>query len=274
MAFVTVGDVDLFYEEAGRGPGLVLVHGSWVDHHEWDQMVPQLAGHFRVVSYERRGHSNSSAPDRQGSVGEDVEDLFGLIRLLGLDPAVVVGNSFGGLVALRLAAAHPEVVAAIVVHEPPGLGLLADDPVHAEVLQGFTARVGEVAAALKAGKYAEGAELFVDSIALGPGSWERLPVTQQETFIRNAPTFLDELGDPDSLTLDLGQLQHYTGPVLLTQGDQSPPMFAAVLDRIHGALPHAQRLTCSGAGHIPHLTHPQDYAESVIKYAVQDDGAS
>jgi pimeloyl-ACP methyl ester carboxylesterase len=274
MAVITVGEVDLFYEETGRGPGLVLVHGSWVDHHEWDQIVPMLAGHFRVVSYDRRGHSSSSRPNRQGLVGEDVEDLFGLISLLGLDPAVVVGNSFGSLIALRLAAAHPDVVAAVVAHEPPGLGLLAGDPAYAEVLQGFTTRVGAVAAALREGRNAEGAELFVDSIALGPGSWERSPQEQRETFVRNAPTFLDELGDAESLTLDLGKLQAYTGPVLLTQGDQSPPMFAHVLDRIHGALPHAQRLTCAGAGHIPHLTHPQDYAESVIKYAVQDDGAS
>lgn len=274
MAVITVGEVDLFYEETGRGPALVLVDGSWVDHHEWDQIVPILARHFRVVSYDRRGHSNSSSPSRQGSVHEDVEDLYGLIHLLDLEPAVVVGNSFGGLIALRLAEAHPGVVAAIVAHEPTGLGLLADDPSHSEVLQGFTTRVGDVSAALKAGNYAQGAQLFVDTIALGPGSWQRLAPNIQETFVRNAPTFLDELGDPDVLTLDLGKLQDYTGPLLLTQGDQSPPMFAAVLDRLQRALPHAQHLTISGAGHVPQLTHPQDYAESVIKYALQDDGAS
>jgi pimeloyl-ACP methyl ester carboxylesterase len=274
MAIITVGDVDVFYEETGHGPGLVLVHGSWVDHREWDQIAPLLARHFGVVSYDRRGHSNSSGPNHQGSVHEDVEDLFGLIRLLDLDPAVVIGNSFGALIALRLAAAHPEVIAAIVVHEPPGLWLLSDDLAYSEVLQGFTTRVGDVAAALRAGKNTEGAELFVDSIALGPGSWERLSPDVQETFVRNAHTFLDELGDPDGLSLDLGKLRAYTGPVLLTEGDQSPPMFAAILDRLQLALPHAQRLTCAGAGHVPHLTHPQDYAESVIRYAVQTDGAS
>ncbi|MBT2596141.1 alpha/beta fold hydrolase [Arthrobacter sp. ISL-72] len=274
MAVITVGDVDMFYEEAGRGPGLVLVHGSWVDHHEWDQMVPLLAKHFRVVSYDRRGHSKSSLTNHQGSVHEDVEDLLALIRLLRLDPAVVMGNSFGALIALRLAAAHPEVIAAIVGHEPPGLWLLAEDLAYSEVLQGFTTHVGDVAEALKAGNNAQGAELFVDSIALGPGSWERLPPDQRETFVRNAPTFLDELGDPDGLSLDLGKLQGYTGPVLLTQGDQSPPMFASILDRLQLALPNAQRVTWAGAGHVPHLTHPHEYAETVIKYAVQDDAAS
>lgn len=196
MAVIPGGEVDLFYEEAGSGAGLVLVHGSWVDHHEWDQMMPLLARHFRAVSHDKRGHSNSPSPTGQG------------------------------------------VVAAVVAHEPPGLGLLAGDPAYSEVLQGFTTRVGAVAAALKAGNYAQGAEPFVDSIALGPGSWKRRPQEQRETFVRNAPTFLDELGDPDGLTLDV------------------------------------QRLICAGAGHNPHLTHPQDYADSVIKYAVEDDGAS
>jgi pimeloyl-ACP methyl ester carboxylesterase len=52
--------VDLFIESSGSGPPVVLVHGSWGDHHNWDAAVPLLARTFRMTTYDRRGHSASS----------------------------------------------------------------------------------------------------------------------------------------------------------------------------------------------------------------------
>jgi len=272
MTTVSVGDAELFYEEAGSGPSLVLVHGSWADHSGWAAVVPLLAATYRVVTYDRRGHSQSSQPPGQGSINEDVEDLAGLIRLLNLQPALVAGNSFGALITLRLAGAHPDLLRGLAVHEPPGLGLLAGDAEYAPMLQGFGERAAAVATLLEQEQNAEAAELFVETIALGPGSWTQLPAEQQATFIRNAQTFFDEMREPDALDLDLQQLHTYAGPVLLTQGDQSPPMFAPVLDRIQAVLPQSERQTYLGAGHVPHMTHPEDYANTLTGYAVAAEG--
>lgn len=57
------------------GDALVLVHGSWIDHQNWAGIVPALARSFRVLTYDRRGHSQSGRPAGQGSVAEDVSDL-------------------------------------------------------------------------------------------------------------------------------------------------------------------------------------------------------
>jgi pimeloyl-ACP methyl ester carboxylesterase len=62
MATAMLNGVELFYEETGEGEALVLVHGSWGDHTVWDLVVPGLSKHFRVITYDRRGHSRSSAP--------------------------------------------------------------------------------------------------------------------------------------------------------------------------------------------------------------------
>lgn len=107
---------------------------------------------------------------------------------------------------------------------------------------------GAVAALLSAGRHAEGAEQFVEQVALGPGQWALLPPPVQQTFTTNAETWLDETKDPEALTLDVGSLANFSGPALLTQGTESPPFFGLILDKIAPALHAAQRLTLDGAG--------------------------
>ena len=112
--------VRLFYELKGTGSiPLVLVHGSWDSHDDWDLVVPRLADSFRILTYDRRGHSKSERPAGQGTVREDVADLAALMGQLGLVPAWVAGNSFGASIALRLAGERPELFRGFIGHEPP-----------------------------------------------------------------------------------------------------------------------------------------------------------
>ncbi len=264
MPATRINGVRIFWEQRGEsGPPLVLVHGSWGDHHNWDAVVPALARSFRVFTYDRRGHSDSERLEAQGSIQEDVADLAALIRTLNLAPAHVAGNSFGSAITLKLAASEPELLASMTVHEPPLLAMLGNDPMFAAVTQ----RIGAVVELLRAGRMEQGAELFVESVALGPGMWPQLPRDMQETFIRNAPTFLDEINEgPGVMAVDLPQLSGFLRPALLTRGEQSPPFFARILEAIATVLPEAQRHTFRGAGHVPHITHPGEYVEVLMDF--------
>jgi hypothetical protein len=77
--------------------------------------------------------------------------------------------------------------------------------------------------------HAGAAEQFVETVALGPGMWAQVPADLQQTFIENAPTFLDEASDPEVLAFELEWVRGFSQPVLLTLGDQSPPIFAPVV---------------------------------------------
>ncbi len=266
MAKASLNGVDLFYEETGEGQALILVHGSWVDHTTWGLVLPDLAKHFRVITYDRRGHSQSPAPPGQGHVEEDVADLAALVKHLDAAPAHIAGNSFGGSITLRLAASHPELCRSISAHEPPLLRLLERDPGAGPALVEVQKRVGGVVELLQRGEDARAAELFVDTVALGPGMWKQLPEAVRQVFIRNAPTFLDECGDPDGLIVDLGALGSFARPAQLTGGDQSPPFFPVVLELVSGALPQAERFTYRGSGHIPHETDPKEYAKRLTSF--------
>ena len=82
-------------------------------------------------------------------------------------------------------------------------------------------------------------------------------------MIGNAPTFLDEANDPDQLAIDLRGLAGFPKPALLTKGALSPPMFAPIVDQIVTALRAADLYVFPTAGHIPHVTHPEDYVAAI-----------
>src|SRR5918911_1245828 len=207
MPTIAVNGTRLYYELSGVGDvPVVLVHGSWIDHHNWDAVVPPLARTFRVLTYDRRGHSRSAPATTQGSIREDAADLAALLEALALAPAHVVGNSFGASIALRLATERPEVFRSLAVQEPPLFGLLANDPTTRGSLPELSRRAAVVAELLRAGQLAEGARQFVETMAFGPGMWDKLPEEARRTFVANALTFLDEGRDPEWATVDLAAL--------------------------------------------------------------------
>lgn len=270
MTHALVNGVNLYYEARGRWEiPLVLVHGSWVSHSNWDDVAPQLAETFRVVTYDRRGHSDSGSSATPGSVDEDVADLAALIEHLGMAPAYVAGNSFGASIALRLAASRPAIVRGVIAHEPPLFGLLAGDLELAVVLREVGDRIAAVVERIRRGDHAGAAEQFIETVALGAGMWPQLPQEFRQTLVRNASTYLDESSDPDQLALDLDAANSFAGPVLLTLGDQSPPTFAPVVRVLATALSRAQVLTFAGAGHIPHITHPDAYVGTTRSFILK-----
>lgn len=267
MSTANVNGVRLFYELGGTGDiPLILVHGSWDSHQDWELVAPRFADSFRVLTYDRRGHSESERPLGQGSVHEDVADLAALIEHLCLGPAWVAGNSFGASITLRLAVEHPDLLRGIIAHEPPLFALVANDPALAPVLQEISGRVSAVVDRIASGDHAGAAEQFVETVALGPGGWLQLPPESQKTLIENAPTFFDEANDPEQLAFDLDRIISFSHPVLLTKGDNSPPIFAPVVAKLADSLPAAAVHTFLGAGHIPHVTHANAYIEATIDF--------
>jgi pimeloyl-ACP methyl ester carboxylesterase len=264
MPTTIINGVRLFWEHTGDGgASLVLVHGSWGDHHNWDVVVPGLARSFSVFTYDRRGHSQSERLPTQGSIEEDVADLAAFIATQRLAPAHVVGNSFGSAIALKLAAAQPDLFGSLSVHEPPLVGMIQDHP----MMPGIRQRIGAVVDTLKSGNAEAGARQFVEHIALGPGMWDRLPPQVRDTFVANAPTWIDEMNEPETvMTVDLERLRRFHRPALLSEGDQSPPYFAVILKTIATALPQAQHHVYRGGGHVPHLTHADEFVQVVSRF--------
>lgn len=264
MPKARVNGVELFHEIQGEGEPLVLVHGSWGDHFNWRLVAPGLAGSFRVLTYDRRGHSQSERPG-EGLRKDDEDDLAALIQELDLAPAHVVGNSFGASIALGLAARRPELFRSLVVHEPPVMAIV-EDPEVRPLMMDFQAKEDAAIDRLKAGDIPGGTRQFVEEVAFGPGAWDQLPNEVRETFMNNAPTAINEGEDPAWSTLNLDSLSAFAAPALVTEGDQSPPWFPVIVRKLAEALKRSKRHVFHGAGHVPHMTHPDDYVNTVTNF--------
>ncbi len=262
MPEAEVNGVNLYYEVEGDGEPLALVHGSWGDATSWRFVMPGLAESFRVLAYDRRGHSRSERPDTPGSADEDGDDLAALLEALDLAPAHVATNSWGGNIALRLATRRPDVFRSLSCHEPPLWSLLEGDAESKEMLQEGARSLEEVGRRIAAGDHEGAARQFVEEVAFGPGAWDNeLPAELRAVFVRNAPTYLDELQDPNQLDVDRDALARLELPVRLTEGSESPPVFPRVIDRLAELIPHVTREAIQGAAHVPQLTTPERYAE-------------
>ena len=110
----------LRYTEAGAGdPAILFLHGWCCSRNDWRGQFPHFAANRRCLALDQRGHGESDKPDQDYTISGFVEDAAHLIRELGLDRPVVVGHSMGGVIALNLARAHPDLVRAIVMIDSP-----------------------------------------------------------------------------------------------------------------------------------------------------------
>jgi pimeloyl-ACP methyl ester carboxylesterase len=253
--FMRVNGVELYVEPpAGEGDLLVLVHGGWTDHNTWAAVVAPLARSYRVVRYDRRGHSLSERGPGPSPRRQDEDDLAALVEALDSGPAHLVGTSYGASISLALAGRRPELVRSVVAHEPPLLGLVPAPEAEA----GFASVQDQIAA----GDAEGGTRRFFEEVILGPGGWELVPEPVRRAAVGNAQTFLDLREDPDWGALDVYAVTRFPGPVVITHGDAGPHWLRQV------ALAAADRVGCesrliAGAGHTPHHTHPEQLAAVV-----------
>jgi pimeloyl-ACP methyl ester carboxylesterase len=250
-----VNGIRIAVQDTGRGEPFVLVHGSWGSRRNWDRVVPGLAEDHRVISYDRRGHSESQRVGGQGTFAEDVADLAALLEARDAAPAWVVGNSVGAVIALRLVAVRPDLARGVIVHEPPLRGVVP--------LNGGDEPLRTVLELIRTGDHAGAAQRFVEDVALGPGAWAQLPEQVRATMAENAPTFLDEELAPDSRDVDEEALARYSGSVLVSYGGRSPRIFQPVAPHLAQLLPQARRLEYADAGHVPQMTHPEAFVSEV-----------
>jgi pimeloyl-ACP methyl ester carboxylesterase len=133
MATIQVGKLAIAVTDVGDGPPLVLLHGLACGRRMWFHQIRALRSRFRVIAYDLRGHGRTDAPavSADYSAAHLARDLVGVLDVLKIERAAVVGFSLGGAPALALAASKPERVSHLVLAD---VGAGADDPVKIEAL--------------------------------------------------------------------------------------------------------------------------------------------
>lgn len=240
MPTLTVNGLDLFYEEAGTGAPILCIHGTGGSTMTWSSAVDILATRGRVITYERRGSGRSQRPEpfEVIHVEDHVSDAAGILESLGASPAVIIGRSYGGSVALQLAASRPELVTALALLEPPVEGL---DPETDQWHSSWRADLDAVSGG------AEGvADRFMRA-AVGDQAWESMPSQWRQIFFANGPAILAEARG--GVQVDMDAAAAVSVPTLVVIAEDSPPAMQTAGRVIADLLPHA-RLELVPGGHI------------------------
>lgn len=269
MAIANVRGVDLYYEVVGEGERVVFTHGAWTDGRTWLAVVDRLSDRFETVTWDRRGHSRSQDGPGPGSVHEDAADLAGLISHLGDRPVHLVGNSAGGAVTLNLVTTRPELILSAAAHEPGPFSLLegSEDPHTRDLLERDRRDISHVVELIQSAQHRAAAEYFLDEVAVGPGAWTQFPEELRRILVSNAPTVPDDLRDAfDSSSLDTSALAKSDVPILVTSGGVGPPTERGAVEELARRVPAARLAIIEEAGHIPHRTHPVEYAELIAVF--------
>lgn len=107
--------IKLYYESAGKGDALFLLHGLGSRGEDWGLQVPFFASQYRIITADMRGHGQSDKPPGPYSVPMMAADVLGLLDVLGIESAHIVGLSMGGMIAFQLAVDHQERVRSMVI---------------------------------------------------------------------------------------------------------------------------------------------------------------
>ncbi len=115
MPKLAVNGTQIYYEEKGSGYPVVFIHGLTFDGHMWDHQVQELSRSYRTINIDLRGHGLSASPDLMYDLDMMTEDVYQVMRELGVGRAHLVGLSMGGMISMRLALAHAAAVRSLVL---------------------------------------------------------------------------------------------------------------------------------------------------------------
>ncbi len=252
----------LAYDMDGHGPAVLLLHSTACDRRMWDpQCQPLIDAGYRVIRFDFRGFGQTPAGT---SAYTDVQDVVDLLAELKLDRAVCIGSSYGGRVALELAARWPNSVTALVL-------LCAGRPgqVPSARLRQFGRSEGQL---LEAGDVAGAVELNL-ATWLGPeadaDTREKVRVMQRHSFdvqlaaddIADGST--DEIADDAVPDVDLGKI---TAPCLAVSGAFDVPDFRAIAAELPSIVRTARHLELGWAGHLPNLERPAEITALLLGF--------
>jgi 3-oxoadipate enol-lactonase len=262
--FAQVGGARLFYEAAGAGHPLLLLHAGVADSRMWDDQWAVFAQHYRVIRCDLPGFGQSSVPDRPFALHEMVAGLLGR---LGVERAHVVGVSFGGRVALDFVLTHPEKVARLVLVCPSVGGEEPSEEVQrfGEEEEALFGR-GDLAAAtdLNVRMWVDGPHRTPDQV--DPTVRERVRVMQHHAFTVPEPegAALIRLDPPA-----IGRLADVRLPTLIVVGALDIEEKLAMAGRLAAEIPVARQVVIPSAAHMVTMERPAEFNQAVLDFLAQ-----
>ena len=255
--FAKVSNAKLYYEIAGKGQPLVLIHGGNMDRRMWDEQFDTFAKSYKVLLYDVRGFGKS---DRQVKAFAHYQDLYDLMKFVGIKKANIMGLSLGGGIAADFAITHPEMVQNLILVCPGINGFTISS-------DGGAYSIATIEAARDEG-YAKATEMWLRSPYMIPAmEHPELRGKLRQLSLDNAHNWLANfVWSRDLKPSTRERLSAIKARTLLIVGDRDVPNMLKLVDETAAKIPGAKKVIINGVGHLPNMERATEFNKTVLDF--------
>jgi 3-oxoadipate enol-lactonase len=266
--FAQVNGTRLYYEVAGEGYPLVLMHGGIMDNTMWDDQFEAFAQRYRVIRFDLRGFGQSDLPVGPEPISMR-GDLRALLEFLSIDKANVLGISMAGSIAIDFTLDYPDMVNALILVAPGVNGYNSDSAQSEDEKAMFQ----EIEAAFESNDLEHAVELETRAWVDGPlRTPEQVdPQVRKRAYNMNLQNNRRALGIewPASQNLTppaIERLAEIRVPTLLIIGDGDVREQVTLIDILATKIPSAQKAVMHGVAHVPNMERPAEFNQLVLDF--------
>jgi pimeloyl-ACP methyl ester carboxylesterase len=258
-----VNNAHIYYETAGQGPPFVMIHAGVADSRQWNNEFAHFAGRFQVVRYDLRGYGRSEPVAGEFS---HLADLIGLLDYLELhEPALLMGCSMGGGLAINFALTRPLQTAGLILvgSGPPDLELDTPTPAKFAVAeQAYLAGDLDLLAEIETQIWFDGMGRTPDQVNQ---SMRRLAYAMNRQALAH---YAKKLGQqlPDTEIVAADEIGALPTPTLIIVGAHDIPYVHAAADYMLAKLPSAQKAVIANAAHLANMDQPEEIRQVVTEF--------
>ncbi len=268
--YLETNGAKLYYEVVGEGHPVVLLHAGVADHTMWEDQMEPFTKKYRVIRYDTRGFGKSTTENVEYS---DRQDLYDLLKHLGVEKAHLIGVSRSGQIATDFTLEHPDMVSALVP-VAAGLGGLQGEPNEVEM-----ALFVESDAAEEAGDWEKVADLDVRIWGDGPEQPEgRFPEPMRgkmrqmclNTYMTNTVEAIPQPLEPRAF----GRLSDIQVPTLVIYSDYDVSPVADAAAALEAGIQGAKRVLITGTAHMIPMEKPEEFNKIVLDFLSEVDSSA
>jgi pimeloyl-ACP methyl ester carboxylesterase len=265
--YANVNATKLYYEVAGSGSPIILIHGSFGDRRFWDLQFFELSGKHKVIRYDVRGFGKSLLP-KPGESYKDTDDLNALMNFLHIGKAHICGLSMGSIIAIDFALAHPEKCLSLIPAGPRVAGD-GDDHYKTHSADSIRAIIAKTVDILKTNGIKEATDyLWTGDHAMGKSVLSSvtkdglLKMGYQYSWWRYLNNNIREFAFPDGIKM----LHNIQIPTLIITAEYDLELCKEIADIIVKEIPNAKLISLKKAGHIMNMDQPEEFNKQVSSF--------
>jgi pimeloyl-ACP methyl ester carboxylesterase len=243
--------IDTTYVDIGNGAPVVFIHGSLADYRAWEHQHETVAMSYRFIALNLRYHGSERWPDGETaySVLEHAKQVIEFIRLLDIGKVHLVGHSYGAEVAMYVALQAQELLASLVLHEPPG-DFLVTGPDAAAVIEERKRVFAPARSAADLGQLKEAAQLLINAVInRGEDVWHKASEASRAMMLENARTLPLLFSAPPPPPASCDQLKQLKLPTLVINGEETTEYFRRIGERVTECISGSSRVVIQGTSH-------------------------